>query len=102
MGVAVTDIIRGDVEATGIEAAWEGGSIVFIVARRGLVACGIADLSVAEKFGFAVAVCRGTPERPLKTAGDLLSADVAAVSPGAAELGIRPGMPARAALERLS
>ncbi len=88
--------------ASGLSVSWEGGQFVIVVAARGLVACGIVDPAVSEKFGFAVAIARGTPERPLVTPDDLLGARIAEVSAKAAERGIVAGMTGREALARLS
>lgn len=46
--------------ANGLSVTWMEGQFVIIVAPRGLVACGIVDLEVANKFNFAVAIAYGT------------------------------------------
>ena len=100
--ISIVPVGSGGAAATGLQAAGEGGQFVIIVAARGLVACGIVDPAVSERFGFAVAIARGTPERPLVTPEDLLEARIAEVTPGAAKLGVAAGMTGREALERLS
>jgi uncharacterized protein YunC (DUF1805 family) len=102
MSINITSISAGTGAASGLSVGWDGGQFVIIAARKGLVACGIVDLAVAEKFGFAVAIARGTPEKPLVTPDDLLAAVVADVSTKAAEYGIRKGMSGREALGKLS
>ncbi len=71
------------------------------MAPRGIVGCGIFDLEVCERFGFAVAMAHGTPERPLVVPEDVLAARIDVVSSEARKLGIEPGMTGAVALERL-
>lgn len=87
--------------ARGLACAWEGGQLVAIVARRGLVACGILDPDVCARFDFAVALAHGTPEAPLAVPDDLLAARVDTVSPRARALGVAVGMTGAEALARL-
>ncbi|HNW27082.1 MAG TPA: DUF1805 domain-containing protein [Spirochaetota bacterium] len=102
MPINITSVPAGAGAASGLAVGWDGGQIVIIAAKKGLVACGIVDMAVAEKFGFAVAIARGTPEKPLVTADDLLEASIAEVSAKGAEYGILKGMSGREALEKLS
>jgi 2-dehydro-3-deoxyphosphogluconate aldolase/(4S)-4-hydroxy-2-oxoglutarate aldolase len=90
--VRVTPIPVAGGIAEGVSCSWEGGQYVGIVARRGLVACGIFDGEVCERFGFAVALAHGTPASPLVEPADVLTAVVDTVSSAARHLGIEPGM----------
>ena len=101
MPIHVRTLQQSGVSAESLEVSWEGGQFVLIIAPKGLVACGVVDPAVMNRFGAAVAVARGTPERPLVTADDLLAARIAEVTDSAAALGIAPGMTGAAALERL-
>jgi uncharacterized protein YunC (DUF1805 family) len=87
--------------AQGLSCRWEGGQYVAIVARHGLVACGIFDPEVCERFDFAVAMAHGTPEAPLVEPADVLEAVVDTVSRAAAKLGIEPGMKGSEVLARM-
>jgi 2-dehydro-3-deoxyphosphogluconate aldolase/(4S)-4-hydroxy-2-oxoglutarate aldolase len=87
--------------AQGVSCRWEGGQYVAIVARHGLVGCGIFDREVCDRFGFAVAMAHGTPAAPLAEPPDVLDAVVDTVSPAAAKLGVEPGMKGSEALARL-
>ncbi len=87
--------------ALGLSARWEGGQYCALHARAGVVGCGIYDLKVASQFGMAIAIARGTPERPLVEPEDLLEARIAEVSPKAKEIGLAPGMTGREAVEIL-
>jgi 2-dehydro-3-deoxyphosphogluconate aldolase/(4S)-4-hydroxy-2-oxoglutarate aldolase len=87
--------------AHGVACRFEGGQYVALVARRGLVACGIFDLAVCERFGFAVAMAHGTPEAPLVDPADVLAAEIDSVSEAARALGVTPGMKGAEALARL-
>ncbi|MDP1561253.1 MAG: DUF1805 domain-containing protein [Pirellulaceae bacterium] len=86
-------------EALGCSYQWPGGQYCAIHTDRGILGCGIYDCQIASHFKMAVAVCRGTPERPLCEPEDLLEAKVAAVSQEAIKLGIQPGMSGRRALQ---
>ncbi len=57
-----------------------------------MVGCGLYDCAVASRFGMAVAIARGTPDKPLIEPEDLLAAAIAEATPEAQSLGIRIGM----------
>lgn len=86
-------------EVLGCSYQWPGGQYCVIHTDRGLLGCGIYDCPIATQFSMAVAICRGTPEHPLRQPEDLLGARVAEVSQAARELGILPGMTGQQALE---
>ena len=95
--VTLIEIRRAFVQ--GLTCSWEGGQYVTLVAARGMVACGIFDPAVCERFDFAVAMAHGTPEQPLVEPENVLVAVIDSVSPRAQALGIEPGMTGREALE---
>ncbi len=66
-----------------------------------MVACGIFDVAVCDRFGFAVAMAHGSPEHPLVEAEDVLEATIDTLSSAAEARGVKPGMTGREALERL-
>ncbi|MBN1573510.1 MAG: DUF1805 domain-containing protein [Deltaproteobacteria bacterium] len=88
--------------ALGIEASWIGSQFVMIIADRGLVACGVIDVSIMDRVGAAVAVARGTPERQLIVVDDLLNAKIQDMTERAGSLGVEVGMTGREALDILS
>ncbi|MBL8890967.1 MAG: DUF1805 domain-containing protein [Planctomycetaceae bacterium] len=88
-------------EAMGCSYSWPGGQYCAIHTDRGILGCGIYDCQIAGKFRMAVAICRGTPEQPLREPEDLLDAKVAEASIPAQELGIRAGMLGSEALRLL-
>ncbi|MFQ5761785.1 MAG: DUF1805 domain-containing protein [Candidatus Bathyarchaeia archaeon] len=90
----------GDATALGIR--WQGGQCIIIAANKGLVACGILDMKIAEQWGFAVAIARGTTEKPLVTDEDLLKAPIVEATEKARQLGVRIGMRGHEALEKLT
>lgn len=102
MAIHITNLGTNNSSAMGLEVSWEGDQFVMIVAKKGLVSCGIIDCALMEKFEAAIAVARGTPEKPLVTADDLLSAQIVEVTKKAAEFGIKTGMKGVEALEKLS
>jgi uncharacterized protein YunC (DUF1805 family) len=87
--------------AIGISVRWQDGQFCLILARAGLVGCGIFDVVAPAEFGEAVAIAYGTPDKPLVDPEDLLEAKIAKATPQAKALGIEPGMTGREATERL-
>lgn len=100
--VTVTSISIKNQPAEGVQINWENGQMVFIVARKGIVGCGAISCEVLEEFGFAVAVAKGTKEKPLSTPADLLNAKIINLTTKAKEYGINIGDSGREALEKLS
>ena len=88
--------------AQGLMVSWDGGQFVMIVAEKGVVSCGVVDKDVMERFDAAIAIARGTPEKPLRTVEDLLAARIADVTKkGASSFGIKVGMKGEEALRKL-
>jgi len=87
--------------ATGISNRWRKGQYCVILTEAGLVGCGIYDVKTAGEFSQAVAIARGTPQKPLVNPEDLLDARIVDATPLARELGIRIGMTGREAVELL-
>lgn len=81
----------------GCEYRWPGGQYCSLNASRGVVGCGIFDIAIANRFGMAFAIARGTPERPLRTPEDLLEARIVEASEAAVALGVTVGMSGREA-----
>src|SRR5205809_7099016 len=87
--------------AIGMSTRWRGGQYCTILTEAGLVGCGIYDCKTAAEFGQAVAIARGTPQKPLTEPEDLFDARIVEATPQAQALGIRVGMTGREAVERL-
>ncbi len=87
--------------AIGISNRWQKGQYCTILTEAGLVGCGIYDIKTAAEFGQAVAIARGTPQKPLVDPEDLFEAKIVDATPRAKELGIQPGMTGRQAVELL-
>jgi uncharacterized protein YunC (DUF1805 family) len=87
--------------AIGISNRWRQGQYCMILTEAGLVGCGIYDVKTAAEFGQAVAIARGTPQRPLVDPEDLFDARIVEATPQAQALGIRPGITGREAVELL-
>jgi len=88
-------------QVVGTSYRWPGGQYCAVHTDRGLVGCGIYDVNVAEEFGLAVAIAKGTPENPLCEPEDLYEARIVAASAPARELGIEPGMTGLEAIGKL-
>jgi uncharacterized protein YunC (DUF1805 family) len=87
--------------AVGISNRWRQGQYCMILTEAGLVGCGIYDVKTAAEFGQAVAIARGTPQKPLVDPEDLFEARIVDLTPQARALGIQPGMTGREAVELL-
>src|ERR1041384_1525165 len=87
--------------AIGISNRWQKGQYCTILTEAGLVGCGIYDVKTAAEFGQAVAIARGTPEKPLVDPEDLFDAKIVEATPQAAALGVKLGMTGREAVELL-
>ena len=87
--------------AVGISNRWRNGQYCTILTEAGLVGCGIYDLKTAAEFGQAVAIARGTPQKPLVNPEDLFDAKIVDCTPQAKALGIHVGMTGREAVELL-
>jgi uncharacterized protein YunC (DUF1805 family) len=87
--------------AVGISNRWRRGQYCVILTEAGLVGCGIYDVATAGEFGQAVAIAKGTPQKPLVEPEDLLDAKIVAATRPAQDLGVRVGMTGREAVELL-
>src|SRR5262249_24365238 len=87
--------------AIGISNRWHKGQYCVILTEAGLVGCGIYDVKTAGEFGQAVAIARGTPQKPLVEPEDLFDARIVDLTPRARELGVQVGMTGREAVELL-
>jgi uncharacterized protein YunC (DUF1805 family) len=87
--------------AIGISNRWHNGQYCTLLTEAGLVGCGIYDVKTAGEFGQAVAIAKGTPQKPLVEPEDLFDAKIVAATPHAQELGVRIGMTGREAVEIL-
>jgi len=88
-------------EVVGASYRWEGGQYCAIHTHRGVVGCGIYDIGVADEFGMAFALAKGTPEHPLLEPQDLYEARIVKVSQAAARMGITSGMTGLEAVARM-
>lgn len=87
--------------ATGMSIRWHQGQYCTILTEAGLVGCGIYDIKTAAEFSQAIAIARGTPQKPLVNPEDLFDAKIVDATPKAKELGIQIGMNGREAVELL-
>jgi uncharacterized protein YunC (DUF1805 family) len=85
--------------AIGVSNRWKQGQYCTILTEAGLVGCGIYDVKTAAEFGQAVAIARGTPQKPLVNPEDLFDAKIVDLTPQAQALGVRVGMSGREAVE---
>lgn len=85
--------------AIGFSHRWRNGQYCTILTAAGIVGCGIYDTITPAEFGQALAIAKGTPEHPLVTPEDLLTAKIVAATPQALALGIQLGMTGKEAVE---
>jgi catechol 2,3-dioxygenase-like lactoylglutathione lyase family enzyme/uncharacterized protein YunC (DUF1805 family) len=86
-------------KAIGLSHRWRQGQYCSIITEAGIVGCGIYDLETPAEFGQAIAIAKGTPEKPLCEPEDLYCANIVGVTPKARSYGIEPGMTGREAVE---
>ncbi|HOZ47311.1 MAG TPA: DUF1805 domain-containing protein [Candidatus Hydrogenedentes bacterium] len=101
MAITITSMACHGAPASGLAVSWSDSQFVMIIADKGLVACGVVDKEVMERAGAAIAIARGTREKPLKTVEDLLGARIADITAKAAAYGVQPGMSGQEALDLL-
>ena len=102
MSIKIEAIETKGKPAQGLSVSWKDGQFVTIVTENGMVACGAFDVKVMDEFNAAMAVAKGTPQKPLKIPEDLLNAKIAGVTSKASKIGIKVGMSGREALEAMS
>jgi uncharacterized protein YunC (DUF1805 family) len=85
--------------ALGVSNRWRQGQYCVIMTEVGLVGCGIYDMKTPAEFGQAIAIARGTPEKPLVDPEDLLEAKIVDTTPQAKAHGVQLGMTGREAVE---
>lgn len=102
MPITVKPVLAKNTPASALEVSWADCQFVMIVTEKGLVSCGVVDMQLMGNAGAAIAVARGTPDKPLVTVDDLLAATIVEVTPKAAAYGAAVGMKGQEALEALS
>lgn len=102
MSIKITPVRAQSVPAMGLEVAWSDSQFVMIISDKGVVACGVVDKEVMNRAGAAIAIARGTREKPLKSVEDLLKASIVDLTDKAAEYGVTLGMTGKEALDMLS
>jgi uncharacterized protein YunC (DUF1805 family) len=85
--------------AIGISNRWNKGQYCLVLTKAGIVGCGIYDLDTAAEFSLAIAICKGTPARPLVEPEDLFESKIVGTTPQAEAMGIRKGITGKEAVE---
>jgi uncharacterized protein YunC (DUF1805 family) len=85
--------------AIGVSNRWYQGQYCSILTEAGIVGCGIYDLETAAEFSLAVAICKGTPAKPLVEPEDLFESKIVGATPQAEAMGIHKGITGREAVE---
>jgi uncharacterized protein YunC (DUF1805 family) len=85
--------------AIGVSNRWNKGQYCSILTEAGIVGCGIYDLETAAEFSLAIAICKGTPAKPLVEPEDLFESKIVGATPQAEALGIRKGITGKEAVE---
>src|ERR1700722_1693084 len=87
--------------ALGVSNRWRNGQYCVIMTEAGLVGCGIYDMKTPAEFGQALAIAKGTPQKPLVDPEDLLEAKIVDATPQALALGVAIGMTGKEAVEKM-
>jgi len=69
--------------AIGVSNRWNKGQYCSILTEAGIVGCGIYDLETAAEFRLAIAICKGTPAKPLVEPEDLYESKIVGATPQA-------------------
>jgi uncharacterized protein YunC (DUF1805 family) len=85
--------------AIGTSNRWQKGQYCSILTEGGIVGCGIYDLKTAAEFDLAIAICKGTPAKPLVDPEDLFESKIVGVTPKAEAMGIHTGLTGWEAVE---
>jgi|HubBroStandDraft_4_1064222.scaffolds.fasta_scaffold293177_1 uncharacterized protein YunC (DUF1805 family) len=85
--------------AIGVSNRWNKGQYCSILTEAGIVGCGIYDLETAAEFSLAIAICKGTPAKPLVEPEDLFDSKIVGATPQAEAMGISKGITGRQAVE---
>src|ERR1700677_2876881 len=85
--------------AIGVSNRWNKGQYCSILTEAGIVGCGIYDLETAAEFSLAIAICKGTPTKPLVEPEDLFESKIVGATPQAEALGIHKGITGKEAVE---
>ena len=85
--------------AIGISNRWDKGQYCSILTEAGIVGCGIYDLETAAEFSLAIAICKGTPAKPLVEPEDLFESKIVGATPQAEAMGIHKGITGKEAVE---
>jgi uncharacterized protein YunC (DUF1805 family) len=85
--------------AIGTSNRWQKGQYCSILTEGGIVGCGIYDLKTAAEFDLAIAICKGTPAKPLVDPEDLFDSKIVGVTPKAEAMGIHTGLTGQEAVE---
>jgi uncharacterized protein YunC (DUF1805 family) len=85
--------------AIGISNRWNKGQYCLVLTKAGIVGCGIYDLDTAAEFSLAIAICKGTPARPLVEPEDLFESKIVGTTPQAEAMGILKGITGKEAVE---
>jgi uncharacterized protein YunC (DUF1805 family) len=85
--------------AIGTSNRWQKGQYCSILTEGGIVGCGIYDLKTAAEFDLAIAICKGTPAKPLVDPEDLFESKIVGVTPKAEAMGIHTGLTGQEAVE---
>lgn len=85
--------------ALGVSTRWGRSQYCSILTPVGIVGCGIYDLKTPAEFDQAIAVAKGTPDKPLVEPEDLYESEIVGLTPLAEEMGINLGMTGREAVE---
>jgi uncharacterized protein YunC (DUF1805 family) len=76
-------------------------NLVALVSASGAIACGLADVSVLDRFNYPAARMRSSTDSPISDIKDLLDGNVRESNQSASALGIKIGMTGHEVLKKL-
>ena len=76
----------------GVQAKWNGFSILLVAGKKAFLACGAFDLDACEAFGTAAALVESSPDNPIGNLDRFPNRKIKSVNAKAKALGITVGM----------
>ena len=76
-------------------------NLVTLVTDKGMVGCGAFDVMALDKYNYPAARIMSATGDPIATTDDLVAGFVKDANAAATNLGIKPGMPGKEALNKM-
>jgi uncharacterized protein YunC (DUF1805 family) len=86
----------------GVQVKWTGFNVLLAAGSKGFIACPAFDLEACERFGAAAALLESSPENLIGNLERFANRKITAANKQARQLGIKPGMDVKDAMELIA